>query len=75
MPLTFSLFSETARYVAKHLRYGSWILTATFCGMGLRRHEPLDYGFAVLVFFGAAASSAKLIAGAEARERECSPSR
>ncbi|MDE2104310.1 MAG: hypothetical protein KGL39_44140 [Patescibacteria group bacterium] len=75
MPLKLSLSSEAARYAARHARYGSWILTITFCGMGLRRHEPVDYGFAVLIFLGAAALSAKLVAVAEAKERGCSPSR
>ncbi len=75
MPLKFSLPPDAARYAAKHVRYGSWILTATFCGMGLRRHEPLDYGAAVLIFYGAAVLSAKLNAVAEAKERGCSPTR
>lgn len=75
MPVRFSLSPEAARYAAKHLRYGSWILTVTFCGMGLRRHESVDYGIAVVILLGAAALSAKLIAIAEARERGDAPPR
>lgn len=75
MPVRFRLSPEAARYAAKHLRYGSWILTATFCGMGLRQHEPVDYGIGVVILLGSAALSAKLIAIAEARERGCTPPR
>ncbi len=75
MLVRFSISPEAARYAAKHLRYGSWILTATFCGMGLRRNESVDYGLAVVILLGAAAFSAKLISIAEARERGGAPPR